>query len=78
MAWGQVRAWCPFPLIMQNIDTETIGQIIQSLAIMAVALALFVHVPNNMFFQNVFKRRTGTSQIGLGEQLRGENVTARS
>lgn len=200
MAWGDGRAWRPFPLIMQNIDTETIGQIIQSLAIMAVALGLFfglkgriqafaewaglprlaftpvrvilrwsiliiaallilgrwgfqtngflavigsilglvaigfvalwsvlsnflctmvlvifkpfsvgdeiefpasgtkgrvvdlslifttletapgetVHVPNNMFFQNVFKRRAGKSRIGLGEQLSGENLPARS
>ena len=32
----------------------------------------FIHVPNNMFFQKIFKRRLGANGIGLSHQLRQE------
>jgi small-conductance mechanosensitive channel len=32
----------------------------------------YIHVPNNMFFQKIFKRRLGTRAIGLSHQLRQE------
>ena len=31
-----------------------------------------VMIPNNTFFQRVFKRRAGTHTVGLGDQLRSE------
>jgi len=32
----------------------------------------YIHVPNNMFFQKIFKRRLGAHAIELGQQLRQE------
>ncbi|MGH7993191.1 MAG: mechanosensitive ion channel family protein [Limisphaerales bacterium] len=32
----------------------------------------FIHVPNNMFFQKIFKRRLGANAIALSHQLRQE------
>ena len=32
----------------------------------------YIHVPNNMFFQKIFKRRMGAKAIDLGQQLRQE------